>query len=599
MFSYLKDKNKEHCTGCSACANVCLHKAISMKEDNEGFLYPSIDEDLCIHCDLCVKTCPFENKYANQEGKQLSYIGITDNKYYYTKSASIGVCTMLAVCFIENGGYVYGVELNEDDWKAYHVQIKNVAEIDRIRNSKYLQSNPLDSFIEVKKLLNEGAEVLYIGTPCQIAGLKGFLRKSYDNLLTVDLFCHGVFSPKLMSLEVSYWESLFKTKIHNFKFRSKQVYKYSNDGMVNFDLDNGTHVERHASSSPTYHCYAYSGDDVNYNLRLSCYSCAFRDKKRYADISVGDPWFIGNNIIKSNKIRYYKGAKSVFCSNTLKGEWALKKILPNMVVEEHPHDLLFCQPAVLTTNRAIPEKRNELYSRLDEDYGTLIQRIFNCNLEKLHVHFVKDYRRNRLKIFILYLFHLDRMKSFVKKIYTVFSQYKVGFVWWFLNCIICYFPSVHFRRFCLKCAGVKMSRNVRFFEGFHIRSPKNLTIGDGSSIGPRVLLDAREGLRIGRSVTLGYECIIWTLNHDYNDVTFRTKGGPVSIGDYAWICSRSIILPGITIGEGAVVASGAIVTKDVPPYAIVAGVPAKIVGQRERKEYNYGYTTKNEYQHFV
>ena len=137
--------------------------------------------------------------------------------------------------------------------------------------------------------------------------------------------------------------------------------------------------------------------------------------------------------------------------------------------------------------------------------------------------------------------------------------------------------------------GLKFYGCVMFMEGFHIRNPKGITIEDGVSIGPHVLLDGRKNLHIGKSAVIAYEAIIWTLNHDYNDIYFCGKGAPVSIGEYAWICSRSIILPGVTIGKGAIVASGAIVTKDVPDYAIVAGIPAKIVGQRDIKDYQYGY----------
>ena len=111
----------------------------------------------------------------------------------------------------------------------------------------------------------------------------------------------------------------------------------------------------------------------------------------------------------------------------------------------------------------------------------------------------------------------------------------------------------------------------------------------GVSIGPGVLLDARKGLEIGENTVIAYQAIIWTLNHDYNDIHFGSKGAKVKIGSYAWICSRSIILPGVTIGEGAVVASGAVVTKDVPPYKIVGGVPAKVIGERDKKLYDYGY----------
>lgn len=161
--------------------------------------------------------------------------------------------------------------------------------------------------------------------------------------------------------------------------------------------------------------------------------------------------------------------------------------------------------------------------------------------------------------------------------------------WWMTNSVICYCPSKRIRRGWLKLLGMKINGNAMFYEGYHIRNPKGITIEDGVSIGPKVLLDGRKGLRIGRSVVIAYEAIIWTLNHDYNDVNFCGKGALVEIGEYAWICSRSIILPGIKIGKGAVVASGAIVTKDVPDYAIVAGIPAKVIGQREIKDYQYGY----------
>lgn len=159
--------------------------------------------------------------------------------------------------------------------------------------------------------------------------------------------------------------------------------------------------------------------------------------------------------------------------------------------------------------------------------------------------------------------------------------------WWLTNSIMCWLPSSRLRVLYLKCMGMKIKGKAVIFEGFHVRNPKGITLEGGANIGPKVLLDGRCGLTIGKSAVIAYESIIWTLNHDYNDIHFAAKGGPVNIGEYAWVCSRSIILPGINIGMGAVVASNAVVTKDVPDFAIVAGVPAKIIGYRERKEYDY------------
>lgn len=181
----------------------------------------------------------------------------------------------------------------------------------------------------------------------------------------------------------------------------------------------------------------------------------------------------------------------------------------------------------------------------------------------------------------------------------IIRSYKIGVEWWFTNCVICNFPSIHVRRWYLQVVGLNMCRDVRIYEGFHIRHPKGISIENGVSIGPHVLLDGRKGLHIGKNTVIAYEAIIWTLNHDYNDTNFCCKGAPVSIGAYAWICSRAIILPGVNIGEGAIVASGAIVTKDVLPYTIVAGIPARIIGKRKKQKYIYGYQATLDSSHII
>ena len=171
--------------------------------------------------------------------------------------------------------------------------------------------------------------------------------------------------------------------------------------------------------------------------------------------------------------------------------------------------------------------------------------------------------------------------------------------WLFLNSLISHFPSKRIRISVLRLLGADVSDNVRIYSGFHIRDPFNISIAEGVSIGPNVVLDGRKGIKIGKSTVIAYEAIIWTLSHDYNDLNFSCKGTSVIIGDYAWICSRAIIMPGINVGNGAVIASGAIVTKDVPPYAIVAGVPAKIIGWRKQANWTYGYKTSDDYEHFI
>ena len=151
---------------------------------------------------------------------------------------------------------------------------------------------------------------------------------------------------------------------------------------------------------------------------------------------------------------------------------------------------------------------------------------------------------------------------------------------WIFIALLKHIPSRRIRLALLRCTGANIAKDVAMFASIEVRNPKGLVIGNGCSIGPKVLLDARKGLSIGKSVTIAYDAIIWTLHHDMNASDFRAIGAETTIDDYAWICSRSIILPGIHIGEGAVVASGAVVTKDVEPYSVVGGIPAKKIGKR-------------------
>jgi maltose O-acetyltransferase len=166
----------------------------------------------------------------------------------------------------------------------------------------------------------------------------------------------------------------------------------------------------------------------------------------------------------------------------------------------------------------------------------------------------------------------------------------------FINYFIPFIPSRHLRYFFLKVVGVKIGKNLSMYSTVEIRCPSKLNIKDDCSIGKYVLLDARKGLIINKRVTISSHALIWTLHHDYNSNDFHDTGDPVEIGEYAWVCSRVIILPGVKIGKAAVVAAGAVVTKDVEPYTIVGGIPAKVIGMRKKIEFQY---VPNNHYHFI
>lgn len=187
---------------------------------------------------------------------------------------------------------------------------------------------------------------------------------------------------------------------------------------------------------------------------------------------------------------------------------------------------------------------------------------------------------------------MKRLKEFLKKnLPSGLKKWLVLWIdsieWFFLNTLISSFPSQTVRILCLRMMGAKIPMSTSVYGGIEFRNPKGLKIGNGTALGHRAILDARMGLDIGDSVCFGTEVMIWTLHHDYNDIHFKGVGGDVKIGDYVWLGSRCIILPGVHIGKGAVVAAGAVVTKDVPEFTIVGGIPAKPIGIREKKEYDY------------
>ena len=387
MNCYPFKQNKKLCSGCGACTQACSHKALTMQPDKEGFLYPILDEEKCIQCGLCDVICPMisESHQENMNPEGFAYLVTTKDRNLTLNSATVGLCTYLSKDCIQDNGVSFGVVLNESEWKANHVCADSASMIEKMRNSKYLQSETRNTYSEVKSLLNDKKNVLYIGTPCQIAGLKAFLRKPYETLLTIDIVCHGVFSSKLVALEVEYWENLFNGKLSNLRFRSKRFFPWFMGGVVNFDITDSkgktVHVERHAKSSPTYRCFAYSGDGYSYNIRPSCYSCPFRGKGRYCDLTVGDAWGLNKKYPQLFTSYNMRNGVSILICNTMKGVNVGNKIESFYDLYAIPVESVFVQPALLPTNRNIPAKRKAIYANDNIPYGQLVEKLFNVNLE--------------------------------------------------------------------------------------------------------------------------------------------------------------------------------------------------------------------------
>lgn len=282
-------ENKEMCCGCGVCMSVCSNKAICLIEDEYGFVYPEINAEGCVQCGLCIRVCPYKNK-LDVNYPQKCYIAYHKQESIIMKSASGGAFAALASAVLGEGGVVFGaayVEENEN-LSVQHIGIDSIDELYRLQGSKYVQSRTDKVFSEVKERLKQGKMVLFSGTPCQVAALKQVVDKQQENLITVDLVCHGVPSQKLFHIYLSYLENKFNGKIKQFNFRDKRK-GWENYTMNMLIRKNVRNFEKsiHCRNSAFYEHFLHA--DIH---RENCYSCPYAQEKRISDITIGDYWGI-------------------------------------------------------------------------------------------------------------------------------------------------------------------------------------------------------------------------------------------------------------------------------------------------------------------
>lgn len=309
--------NNKQCCGCSTCENICPRSCIEMRQDEKGFLYPKIDGNKCISCGMCEKSCPVLNyKTKSPTVIKAVYAAYTNDEKIRLESSSGGIFSEIAEYVLQSGGVVFGCAMSEDCKKAWHIMIEKPKDLKYLRGSKYLQSEIRHTYRETKEALKQQRLVLYSGTPCQIAGLKAYLgNNTYNNLLTVDVICHGV-SPQLV------WENYLCTLENKFSANADTIsFRNKLYGWKNFNLScsfkNG--LEYHGKVGYDLFLRGFVSD---YYLRESCYNCKFKGKNIQSDITLGDFWGIDNVLPEINDD---KGV-SVVLVHSKKGQSAINSI---------------------------------------------------------------------------------------------------------------------------------------------------------------------------------------------------------------------------------------------------------------------------------
>lgn len=287
--------DKTKCCGCNACAQKCPKHCIHLIKNSEGFYYPQVDTQLCINCGLCEKVCPVINQNPPHQPKNV-YAVKNKNTEIRLNSSSGGVFSLIAEKIIEEKGVVFGARY-DDNWNVVMDFAETLEDVKAFRNSKYVQCFVGDSYLHVEKFLKAGRKVLYSGTPCMIRALKLFLKRDYDNLLTVDIVCHGVPSPGVWQDYLKSVKEIIKVKYPNKPKISSINFRDKTNGWSLFSFafsitesigEHNTFIERTTFYDNPF-MRAFWRDLI---LRPSCYYCPVRDCKSGADLTIGDFWSI-------------------------------------------------------------------------------------------------------------------------------------------------------------------------------------------------------------------------------------------------------------------------------------------------------------------
>ena len=599
-------KNNIDCCGCNACGDVCTHGAITFKTDIEGFWYPVVDETKCVDCRLCERVCPelhIGELKKNDNNPPVTVAAINKNMAVRWDSTSGGAFSALAEVMYEQGGYVSGAVYDEN-FLVHNFVSDKPEDLSRLRSSKYLQSNAEGLYARIRELLRNGKKVLACGTPCQMAALRLFLHKDYDNLVIVDFICRGVNSPKVYRKYLDSLERKYGGKVVYVKAKNKELGWRNLTRKVVFDNGKVYYgVKMDDNFRRGYH--------TNVFCRPSCYTCQYKGFPRIADITIADYWGIekinknlDNNIGTSMILLNSKKGENFFGQVKDKIEWeytTFESILPGNVALTKP-----IEPAKIdrrqffedldkgtfdeVVNKYFPLKTNadlsfrqKLKGILKPYYGLYQYLGFS---PKAYINFLKlNYRKNTesdwMSGHVIYTmpsstFDIHPSAKIIIKASLLYGKNPVKGMR-IPTCLRMEAnTTLEIHDGPLTRYGT-MPYNLRYGAYIEIVNGGRLTIGQGAANVGLTIMCATEvtignGVRIGRNVSIRD----WNGSHVIINDHYRNHA-PVRIEDHVWLCTGCTIMPGVTVGEGSVVAANATVTKDVPPHSLVGGSPAKVI----------------------
>jgi coenzyme F420-reducing hydrogenase beta subunit len=595
---------KGECCGCNACGDICPKGAISFSRDNEGFLYPVIDHEKCIDCGLCEKACPSINATElkkNDFELPKCFAAVNKNLEVRFDSTSGGAFSALAKKAYKHKYYVGGAVWNED-WTVSQIITNDRHDLERLRSSKYIQSDAQGLYKKIKELLVAGEKVLICGTPCQIAALKSFLRKDYENQITVDFICQYVNSPFVWNKYIEQIEKEHNSKVVYIKDKNKELGWRKLCNKVVFE--NGD--VRYDTARENYFRRCYMGLGVA--SRPACYECKFKGFPRIADITIADFWGVEKYLPK--EFDGNLGTSLILCNSQKGLDYLDDEVCKSLLVTETDFKNTLGGNTALTVpyNPPVKVNREQFYNDL---HNSDIKKVLEDYLLKYHVikgpflhkckniakFFYLNYQSCRGNIFTF--FKSMYMNFFCKHVKANIS--KGAFIVLYPHCKFTFGKNsrivlgrlLHLGRTYKtdkKVTYIELRENAlldvkgdyAFGSGCDVQVFKDavFTIDGGGDTNMNVEIVCGQSIHFQKYVYIGRNVIIRDTNgeHYLSRQGYKTSR-PVVIGTHAWLCDRATIMPGVHVYPGGIVGANAYVTSNVEAFTMVSGNPARVVDE--------------------
>lgn len=385
MIKYILTKDASDCCGCRACEQACTHQALRMEANEEGFLYPVIDTSKCVDCGLCGKVCPMMNPQQVQNPMGKAYAAQNKETDELKTSSSGGGFIAIAKYVLAQNGVVYGAAY-QDGPIVVHERVDNFNDLEKLKGSKYVQSDTRDVYSQIKVDLRNGKLVYFTGTPCQVAGLKLFLRKEYENLITSDLICHGTPSTTIFQNTVSHIEKKLNADFKDYSFRDKRVRGWSCSSSSSYKLrTNGKEIYLNYSKDMEAYFKAFISGHL---MRMNCYKCPFANTHRCGDITLADFWGVREQLPDFPAV--HKGV-SLLIVNDDKGVRLMEKLKEHFIIKPISMEVAAESNHNLRQPTPFSDERKASYNLAFYDYSAFLSK-----------YYIGNYFVNNLKVQIEY-----------------------------------------------------------------------------------------------------------------------------------------------------------------------------------------------------